>query len=57
MKAIAEIVAKESYNDIPNKNIRDIVGFPMITNCLYTLLIQQALVKCIFYQIQKMLGI
>ena len=36
MKIIAEIVALESYKDIPNKNIRNIAGFPMITNCLYT---------------------
>lgn len=37
MIVIAEIVALENYDDIPNKNIRDIAGFPMITNCLYTL--------------------
>lgn len=37
MKIIAEVMAIEKINDIPNKNIRDIAGFPMITNCLYTL--------------------
>lgn len=37
MKIIGEIIAKEELNDIPNKNIRDIAGFPMITYCLYTL--------------------
>ena len=38
MKIIAEVIAKEDINDIPNKNIRDIAGFPMVTNCLYTLI-------------------